>query len=172
MYRSMVQPVRVSRVCGMASSASGGTTRTAHGPCFSDRTGTKAAALGCNSGQGCAIACSLDVLERGEDSREPFVDVMLGKVHVPSGYAMSLFLGGHLDGVFEGICHALRIVRVDEQGGVQGFGSPSELAADQHPALLDLRRDKLFRHPGSCHHATRSPWRRPPCGSTPPNGGV
>jgi hypothetical protein len=142
MYRSMVQPVRVSRACGMASSASGGTTRTAHGPCFSDRTGTKAAALGCNSGQGCAIACSLDVLERGEDSREPFVDVMLGKVHVLSGYVMRLFLAGHLDGVFEGICHALRIVRVDEQGGVQGFGSPSELAADQQ--------------------------RSPPCGSTPP----
>src|SRR5439155_23720563 len=122
MYRSMVQPVRVSRVCGMASSASGGTTRTAHGPCFSDRTGTKAAALGCNSGQGCAIACSVDVLERGEDSREPFVDVMLGKVHVRSGYAVGLFLGGHLDGVFEGICHALRIrIRVDEQGDIAAF---------------------------------------------------
>jgi hypothetical protein len=54
MYRSMVQPVRVSRECGMASStmapsASGGTTLMAYGPCFSDRTGTKAA-LGGNNG--------------------------------------------------------------------------------------------------------------------------
>jgi len=54
MHRSMVQPVKVSRACGMASSAmassaSGGITRMAHVPCFSDRTGTKAA-LGGNNG--------------------------------------------------------------------------------------------------------------------------
>jgi hypothetical protein len=54
MYRSMVQPVRVSRACGMASSAMASSaseriTRMAHGPCFSDRTGIKAA-LGCNNG--------------------------------------------------------------------------------------------------------------------------
>jgi hypothetical protein len=55
MYWSMGQPVRGLRACRMASSAmapsaSGGTTRTAHGPCSSDHTGTKAAALRCNNG--------------------------------------------------------------------------------------------------------------------------
>jgi hypothetical protein len=81
---------------------------------------------------------------------------MLGKVYVQSGHAVGFFLPGHLDGVFESICHALHIVRVDEQGSVQGFGSPANSLQINTPrcSTCDATNSFATRFMPSCNEVT------------------
>src|SRR5262245_59614717 len=87
-----------------------------------------------------------DAGQLGQQDAGPAVNVVLADVGPHAPHAGATLGHFHLDGLPDGLCHHLQIVRVDEQGVRQLTRRSREAAENEHAVLVVAGRDEFLGH--------------------------